>query len=206
MPLAIIVLRKQHRPGSHGCDTAPEEETRRRSDSSICQTEEGVSSSTRVGTPVVKTHLAALRRLQRDGSSLARKSSVIPGRRGCQDSNRRCGDRDRKQKTQTWPERGCVSELGSEGLLFQWSILGRMRKQLMLRVCTCCLPGNHKPSILKRLFEQCRKTCALQGVRHGCFALLHPSNVVAVCFGTQRLGTACRRAYSQTKQTAVLRK
>ena len=45
-----------------------------------------------------------------------------------------------------------------------------MRKQLMLRVCTCCLPGKHKPSILKRLFELCRKTCALRGVRHGGFA------------------------------------
>ena len=78
--------------------------------------------------------------------------------------------RGRKQKTQTRPERGCVSDLGSEGFWFQWSILGRMRKQLMLRVCTCCLPGKHKPSILKRLFELCRKTCALRGVRHGGFA------------------------------------
>ena len=116
------------RPGSRGCDTAPEEETRGQSDSTICQTEEGVSSSTTVGAPVVATHPAALRRPQRDGESLARQSSVIPERGSCQDRNRRCGDRDPRRVAVVGnrrPRRGLSeSALGSEGFFFQWSILG----------------------------------------------------------------------------------
>ena len=36
--------------------------------------------------------------------------------------------------------------------------------------------------------------------------LLHLSNVVAVCFATQGLGSSCRQACSQSSQTAELRK